>query len=55
MRLLIYVFQLDTINIINITVKMSDSSLSTPLRSELSLPAIQQAPFVPPKGIYHPL
>jgi hypothetical protein len=34
---------------------MSDSSLSPPPRSELSLLTMQEAPFVPPPGIHHPL
>jgi hypothetical protein len=34
---------------------MSDSSLSPPPVSELSLPALQPTPFVQPQGIYHPL
>jgi hypothetical protein len=34
---------------------MSDSSLSLPPRSELSLPTMQEAPFVPPPDIHHPL
>jgi hypothetical protein len=54
MRPLIHFFRLYTINIINIIVKMSDSSLSPPLRCELSLPAIPQTPFVLPYGIHHP-
>ena len=34
---------------------MSDSSLSLPPMSELSLPALQPTPFVQPQGIHHPL
>jgi hypothetical protein len=44
-----------TINIISITVKMSDSSLSPPPMSEPNLPTLPPTPFTQPQGLQHHL